>query len=123
MNLNKLFDIEELAQEFMNEPKIQQNGKNTILMYDYETDSGKYEWTGITFTNTLKYRHIKESDVSEYMVKAYNTVVEVRDSLWINEVIPDSRENGIIEFKHYLIYFDGYGAYEFISTSVNKGIK
>lgn len=124
MVLNKLFDIKELAQEFMNAPKIEQNGEDVVLKYDYETDSGEYEWTGITFLNTIKYRHTKDSNISEYMMKAYNAVAELKDSVWINEVIPNSnKENTDIQFKHYLVYFDGYGAYEFISASVNQGIK
>lgn len=44
-------------------------------MYDYETELGEYEWTGITFLNTVKYRHVKEANVKGYMIKAYNRVV------------------------------------------------
>lgn len=120
MEITNVFEIHELAQEFMDNPKIKKKGDNSVLMYDYETETGEYEWTGITFINTIKYRHVKEANVKDYMIKAYNRVVEINDSNWKNEISSTNGEKR--ELKHYIVYFDGYGAYEFLSYGVIKGI-
>lgn len=120
MEIINVLEINELAQEFMNNPKIKEKGNNTVLMYDYETELGEYEWTGITFLNTLKHRHIRENNVKDYMIKAYNRVVEIEDSNWKNEISSiDGNKNNL---KHYMIYFDGYGVYEFLSYGISEGI-
>lgn len=120
MEITNVFEIHELAQEFMENPKIKNKGNNSVLMYDYETESGEYGWTGITFLNTIKYRHVKEANVKDYMIKAYNRVVEIKDSNWENEF--SSINGGKDNVKHYMVYFDGYGAYEFLSYGVIEGI-
>ena len=55
MEITNVLEIHELAQEFMDNPKIKKKGNNLVLVYDYETESGEYEWTGITFLNTIKH--------------------------------------------------------------------
>jgi hypothetical protein len=59
---------------------IEVRGEAATLMYDYETDSGEYEWTGITFEDTLEYKHTSEKEINVYLVNAYNSVVEVKNS-------------------------------------------
>lgn len=123
MDIIKLYEIKELAQEFMHPPKIERRGDDSVLMYDYETDTGEYEWTGITFKNTVKSKHTKDKEISEYMVKAYNSVVEVKNSAWTNQTTFTNKSSDLNDmYKHYLVYFDGYGAYEFISTNAIQGI-
>ena len=117
MDIIKKFDIKELAQDFMQPPKIERRDKDSILIFDYETDTGEYKWTGITFKDTIDEKYTKEKDVGEYMVKAYNSVVEVKNSDWISQTIAQDSN-----YKHYLVYFDGYGAYEFICKDVIQGI-
>jgi hypothetical protein len=110
MEIIKLHNIKELAQEFMHSPKVERKGSNVVLLYDYETETGEYEWTGITFLNTIDHKYTSDEKISEYMVKAYNAIAEVIDLNWMNKEMLDKA------YKHYLVYFDGYGAYEFTST-------
>ena len=124
MEISKVFDIQELAQEFMHSPKVEMSGKNAVLMYDYETESGDYKWTGITFLGVLDYWHTSESNVSEYMLEAYNALTVVKDSNWMdNSKFVSCIQIEDKEINHYLIYFDGYGAYEFICTGAIQGIE
>lgn len=109
MEIVKVFDIKELAQEFMHSPKVERKGSDVVLLYDYETENGEYEWTGITFLDVIDLKCTSDEQVNKYMIRAYNIVAEVVDSNWINKDIPDK------SYKHYIVYFDGYGAYEFIS--------
>lgn len=123
MDIIKLFEIKELSQEFMHPPQIDRRGDDSVLLFDYETDTGEYEWTGVTFKNTINNKHTKDNEISEYMVKAYNSVVEVKNSAWINKIAFANKNSNLnAMYKHFLVYFDGYGAYEFISTDAIKGI-
>jgi hypothetical protein len=123
MDIIKVFNIKELAQEFVHSPKIEMMGADIILMFDYETDTGEYKWTGITFKNALEYKHTNENEVDEELLKAYNSVVEVKNSIWLKQVISakGNIENNKL-YKHFLVYFDGYGAYEFVSSDVAQGV-
>jgi len=120
MNVTKICDINELAQEFMHAPKVEKKGIDCNLMFDYESDTGEYKWTGITFINAVSYKYTSYKYAQEYMVKAYNAVTEIAESDWIKEFGCTDKSK---DLKHYLVYFDGYGAYEFVCTGFTKGIK
>lgn len=119
MNVIKICDIIELAQEFIHPPKIEKKGIDCNLMFDYESDTGEYKWTGIIFANVVSYKFTNYKYIHEYMIKAYNAITEIEESDWIKEfTFRDERKN----LKHYLIYFDGYGAYEFVCTGFTKAL-
>lgn len=120
MDVEKVFIIDELAQEFMHTPKVEQRGRDYILMFDFESESGSYEWTGITFKDVAKYRHTPDNMVNEDMLKAYNAVGIVKMSNWLKEESPIKKDKTC--YNHYLIYFDGFGAYEFLGTNFIKGL-
>jgi hypothetical protein len=119
MTVTKIFQIKELAQEFMHNPKIVEQDENVILGFDYESETGKYYWTGISFLHTIAWRHTKESSLDRYMVSSYNYVSVVNDSEWIKDY---SDVENLQLYKHYLVYFDGYGSYEFISQNFSAGV-
>ena len=89
----------------------------------YETDTGEYKWTGLTFINTIEYKYTPQKLLT-FISEAYNAVVEIDDPDEINKVIAsiDTIDNKLT-YKHYYIYFDSYGTYEFISTDIVRGIK
>lgn len=121
MEIIKTFLIKEPAQEFIQPPKVEIKGKDAVLIFDYETETGDYQLTGITFINTIDYRHVNEDAVNENMMKAYNAVVELKNSDWLQEMRKKMNDDSDM-YKHFLVYFDGFGAYEFICTDVVKGI-
>jgi hypothetical protein len=73
-------------------------------------ESGQYGERSIYFDGVNDYRHVVESHVTLDMLKAYNSVAQVVDSEWISN---EMRSRGL---KHYMIYFDEYGAYEIIAN-------
>lgn len=116
MEVIKLFNIDELAQDFIQPPRVKSKEDITILIFDYEMENGEYGEKGIYFKNVIKQKHTPENKVEGYMIKAYNSVGEVKDSSWL-------KENELYnEYKHYIAYFDGFGAYEFICLEVCKDI-
>ncbi|MDB5052824.1 MAG: hypothetical protein JWM44_874 [Bacilli bacterium] len=53
--------------------------------------------------------------------------MKINQSEWLKELeksykIGMELGNETFDYKHYLVYFDGYGCYEFISREVIKGI-
>ena len=112
MILEVIFLIKELAQEFMEAPRIIPLENHMILAYDYESETGEYFWKGILFHEVIAWCHIKESEITEYVVGSYNSISIVKDSIWKKEC--DAKSTS----KHYLIFFDGYGTYEFLAQDV-----
>lgn len=119
MGLQKVYDIKELAQEFSEPPQIKTQGKDVILSYDFEQEDGAYGWKNITFVETISYKISKMSCVSQEALKSYNCVSEVLKSNWLDEIKDSYRGSLPLEYKHYLIFFDDYGAYEFIAKNLN----
>lgn len=109
MEIYILKKINELAQDFLKSPRVMEKNDGLLLTYDYEMDTGEYSEKSIYFENMKGYRHVSESNIKVDMIKAYNAIGEVVDSEWLsNELRSQS-------FKHYIIYFDEYGAYEIIA--------
>lgn len=117
MKLSKIYDIKYLAQDFIESPQIRIIDKNVVLIFDYEKESGEYAKTGIVFQDVLATRHILNSDVELYMIEAYNVVAVVEASPWLREY---SVAQG--EYQHFIVYFDEYGAYEFLAADFAIGI-
>lgn len=109
MEIRKIQIIYELAQEFMDAPRLISEEGNVILLIDYEKEKGGYSKKGIKFIDVKKYWHTPRKLVTIDMIKAYNIIAEVVDTEIISKV---EKEEG---YKHYLIYFDEIGAYEFIA--------
>lgn len=110
----KLKFIEELAQEFLQAPRISRTNNGLSIVYDYEMDSGEYGEKSIFFEDVRDYRHIHEDDVKAEMIEAaYNSIVKIVDSDWLS--------NGMSKqgYNHFLIYFDDYGVFEVIAKSFN----
>ena len=111
MNIKKLIHIEGLAQNFLKAPRVVENGSVLYVLYDFEMDTGEYTEKSISFEGVKGYRHTEESRVSPEMIETYNSIAEVVNSEWITyEMVSQG-------CKHYLIYFDDYGAYEVIAKS------
>ncbi len=109
MIIRKLEFIKELAQNFLNSPRIILEANYLAIILDYETNEGTYSEKKIVFFDVVDYRHISEENIKPEVIEAYNYVCLVSDSEWLREkYIPK-------KFKHFLIYFDEYGTYEVIA--------
>jgi hypothetical protein len=118
MQVSKVYIIKELAQDFVKDPQIKTIDNNAMLTYEYEGESGEIERRGITFQDVLASKYTSESDMEVYMVKAYNAVSIVENSPWPNEFGDSIVEQG---YKHFIVYFDDFGAYEFLAQNFEKG--
>lgn len=111
MEIIVLKEIDGLAQNFLEAPRTLMENSTLEILYDYETNSGEYSEKSILFDGVEDYKHVDESNLTVDMIKAYNSIAEVIDSTWLS--------NGLksLGCKHYIIYFDGYGAYEIIAKA------
>lgn len=109
MEFIKLFEIEELAQDFLRSPRVSKNNDELSITYDYELDTGDYGEKSIIFINVCGYHHVDENNVTTDMIEAYNSICEVLESTW------KCNEMNLRDLHHYIIYFDGYGGYEVLA--------
>ena len=106
----KVAIIKDLAQNFLQAPRITKKGDQMIITYDYEMGSGEYSERNLYFDNVKDYRHTEENDVTAEIIEAsYNSIAKVVDSNWINQDLL------LKNYNHFIIYFDEYGAYEFVA--------
>lgn len=113
-----VYEIKELAQEFMTPPRIERDGKDVLLKFDFEKEDGSYGMTGIRFSGCADYRFTREREIADpEVLSAYNAVAIAENSDWIKACGYDNMESGYI---HYKIFFDDFGLYEFIAASFIK---
>ena len=70
---------------------------------------------GLRFERVRSFRFVAEGHCTPWHVEgAYDTLVEVEDSGWIEELLASepSETWGQWSIRHFLIYVDGFGAYE-----------
>lgn len=121
MKFDIVFQIEELAQNFTAAPQVYFTKKNLFIKYDYENEEGIYDWTGLTFIDAICYKMTRSDCLSVKMISAYNTLININESIWIQDVINPSRQKST-DYNHYMILFEDYGCYEVVAAGVKRGI-
>jgi hypothetical protein len=115
MNITKLFNVKGMSQEFTQSPQLDRKGKNVILKYNYETETGEYALRGIVFSEVIACKITKAVCEKLYMIESYDAVSIVNNSEWVNEIKNDYKGSETFSYNHYIIYFEDYGCYEFIA--------
>ena len=99
----------------------------TILFDYYDEDNDDKIYDGkIIIKSIIANRHTSEK-VTQFIEGTYDNLCEIKDSIWLSQLSklsPEwiSKDN----LKHYAIYLDSYGLYEFIAedfsvTDINEG--
>lgn len=91
----------------------------SILYFDYCRDGTAYR-SGIRFNKVLSTRTRAERCCKAWHIQnVYDTLVEVEDSTWVDEMRADTVELGRNEWEmhHYMIYFDSAGCFEVVAAS------
>ena len=108
----KLAHIEDLAQDFLEPPRVYKTKNEVGIIYDYEMEFEGYGEKSIFFEDIYDFRHVREDEVTSEMIDAaYNSIAKITDSDWLTE---EMHRNG---YSHFLIYFDDYGAFEVVAKS------
>ena len=86
----------------------------------------EYHRSGVLYRNGIGFRAITAARTRAercckvwHIEEAYDTLVEVEDSLWVKEIRADTAEQWRDEWEthHYLIYLDSAGCFEVIAAS------
>lgn len=103
-------------------PLINLMDKNLTLGYDYENDNGTIDWVKIIFLDVLTFNYRQNSCVLPEDVKAYNVILDLGDSLWLNtnkqiyeKFLGKSHIHQGFNYKHWKIYFDDVACVEIIA--------
>ncbi|MDY0093178.1 MAG: hypothetical protein RBT80_10825 [Candidatus Vecturithrix sp.] len=89
------------------------------LRFDYEKDGMIYR-SGIQFTKVRAHHHVAEIYCPAWKIEcSYDTVVEILDSPWADELKKLASENqrDAWVLHHYMIYFDSDGCFEVIAAA------
>ena len=112
------YELPMFSSNLENEPQIEFNNinlKSTIKGYD-ENDA--ICETEIKFISVIGFKQTSPRFTSK-LYGAYDKVVEVIDSEWLEELKKINEEDfSFWKPKHYSLYLDGFGMYQFIAQSL-----
>src|SRR5690242_19376662 len=100
------------------DPSFWAPGGVAELRFEFERD-GRPLRGGIRFERVRAFRQRAESHCTVWHVDAYDTLVEVNDSTWVQELqdAEPAQTWGKWVLRHYLIYLDSAGAFEVVAES------
>lgn len=120
MELDIVLDIRVRSQEFSKAPQLERVGKDTILIFDFETETGEYKIGKLIFTDAIQYKVTRLVCVEPWMVKAYDAVGVVKNSRVVEE-LKNTFPGAVPDYKHYVVFFEDYGCHEFLARDVALG--
>jgi hypothetical protein len=92
-------------------------GGDAWLLFDYYNEDNAVFNSGILFDTVLAHKHTSEKLISTLM-GAYDYLVEIADSEWLEQLREINQQTvDYWKLKHYAIYLDSNGLYEFIAKS------
>lgn len=95
------------------------DGRNLDLRFDYDRN-GKVITGGIRFRRVRGHRHRAELYATDWHIAdAYDALVEVRSSEWIQELTDAAPEDRRSDWAmhHFMITLDSAGTYEIVAQS------
>lgn len=105
--------------DFMTEAYWDGKGISPAIRFSHEKDGIEYR-SGIEFRRVLAMRKRAERCCKAWHIEgAYDTLVEVEESPWVQEMRADTNEQwrDKWEMHHYMIYLDSVGCFEAIAES------
>jgi len=98
--------------------RVLTDGVELLLEYEYRAD--KTDWIGgIRFTEIVAYRFRNELHSRGYCSESYEAVAEIKDSLWLSELLRDEPP-GIRSARgkrHFAVFLDSNGYLEIIAEA------
>jgi hypothetical protein len=104
---------------FTTEAYFDGQGIPPAIRFGYQKDGVKHQG-GIEFSKVLAVRTRAERCCKSWHIQgAYDTLVEVEGSPWVEEMRADTAEQWRNEWEthHYMIYLDSAGCFEIIAES------
>jgi hypothetical protein len=95
------------------------DGQAEAIRFSYEKEGAPFQ-SGIKFSRVAAYRERAERCCTAWHIEeAYDTLVEVEGSPWVDEIREDTQElwRDTWAMHHYMIYLDSTGCLEVIAES------
>lgn len=112
------YELPMFSSNLENEPQIEFKNMNVkITIKGYDENDAICE-TEIKFISVIGFKQTSSRFTSK-LYGAYDKVVEVIDSEWLEELKKINEEDfSFWKPKHYSLYLDGFGMYQFIAQSL-----
>lgn len=117
MSIQKLWEFPVPSNCIANGVVLIYAGGDAIIKFDYfdENENGVIYNGSIRFKSVMAHRHSTEK-FTNFIQGAYDTVIEIQNSKWAKELYKLNPEDSKYwDIKHYAIYLDSFGLYEFIA--------
>jgi hypothetical protein len=114
-----IYTIPVPSTSFITEAYFDGQGASPVIRFEYQKDGMKYRG-GIRFSRVPAIRTRAERCCELWHIDGtYDTLVEVENSSWVEEVRADTSEQwrNKWEMHHYMIYLDSTGCFEIIAES------
>lgn len=110
------------SQEFVKSPGFIKDGKVLWLSFEQESPEGQYETRSVCFQSVVAYKFTSEYACEPWMTKAYDRLLKLGNSFWLDQFRSNYRGENPDGLKHFVVYFDGYGFYEVIAQEFSVGV-
>lgn len=115
MRIIKLWSLPMLSSEIEDGIKISNDGMDISLSFRCSHEKNIQNSVVIKFEAVLCHMHTSERFTPE-MLASYDTLVMLEDSEWLDNLKRlNPRDFDFWKPKHFVIYFDGSGQYQFIA--------
>jgi hypothetical protein len=94
-------------------------GREIALRYEMEGGSGEPEAERLVFTGVEAFKCTNGRACSEWMLGAYDHLIDVASSPWLHDVTAQLKRSGAATpaLRHLAIYFDDGPCYEILCTA------
>ncbi len=101
----------------VSEPVIRIDGMDLFFELKGYDDNNKYHECCIKFVSVIGYEYLLAG--FDIIKDSYDTIIEIVDSEWIEKI--ENKNNGKYIYwkpKHYALYLDEVGQYQFLAQNV-----
>ncbi len=124
MKSRLLYEIPVFSNTLTENPLLKSNGMDMLLELNGYDDNDSLIKISFWFDTVVCHKHTSTRFTSEWYDIAYERLVEIIDSKWLEELKRfNPEEFKLWNPKHYVIFLDGAGMFHFISRGYEVSIE
>ncbi len=111
------YELPMFSSNMEKEPQIEFKNMDVKIVIEGYDENDVMRETRIKFISVISFKH-SSPRFTPQLYGAYDKVVEVIDSEWLEELKKINLDDfSFWKPKHYVLYLDGFGMYQFIAQS------
>ena len=114
---HSLYEIPEPSTDSVTDASLQLLGRVGVIRFDYYRNDTTFR-SAIRFSGVVASRTRSERCCTAWHIDgAYDTLAEVSESSWIEEIIDQTQERyrAQVSVRHFIIYLDSVGCFELLA--------